>query len=82
MTDHTKKVRLVTPESKFVCHAKGIMTSRYQGRKLVSTDYDSNIIGHHRNAILPDEGSNKVFKPDIDVAYNLILTSLIALSTY
>ena len=74
MTDHTKKVRLVTPESKFVFHAEVIMTSRYQGRKLgldifrISTYNDSDIIGHLRNTLLPDEGGNKVFKPDIDTA--------------
>ena len=50
------------------------MTSRYQGRKpgidisRVSTDSYSNIIVHHRNSLLPDDGIYKVFKPDIDTA--------------
>ena len=34
----------------------------------IYTDYDSSIIGLHRNYLLPDEGSNKVFKPDLDMA--------------
>ena len=63
-TDHDKKIRLVTPEEKFVYHAQVIMTRRYQGRNLglaiyrISTDDDSDIIGCHSNDILPDEGSN------------------------
>ena len=74
MPDHTKKVSLVTSENRFVCHTEGIMNSRYQGRKLgldisrVSIDYNSNIIGHHNNMLIPDEGSNKVSKPDLDTA--------------
>ena len=79
---HTKKVSLVTPESKFVCNAEGILTSREQGRKLgldisrVSTYYYSNIIGHQRNALLPDEENNKFLKPYIYTAYknNLEIT--------
>ena len=81
-TDHTKKfslvnldkISLVTPGEKFVCHAQVIMNIRDQGRKLgldisrFSTDYDSNIIGHHRNTLPPDEGNNKVSNPDIDTA--------------
>ena len=65
MNTHTN-----TPEEIFVCHAQVIMTIRDQGSKLgldilrVSTDYDSNIIGHYRNALPPDEGSNKVSNPD------------------
>ena len=74
MPDHTKKVSLVTSENRFVCHTEGIMNSRDQGRKLgldisrVSIDYNSNIIGHHNNMLIPDEGSNKVSKPDLDTA--------------
>ena len=34
MPDHTKKVILVTPESKFVCQAELIMTRRAQGKKI------------------------------------------------
>ena len=50
------------------------MTSRDQGRKLrldiyrIFTDHNSNITGHHRNTLLPDEGSNKVSKTDLDTA--------------
>ena len=79
MPDHKKKVRLVNTKIKFVCHAEGNMNSSYQGDKLglyisrVSTDYGSNIIGHHRNALLPNESSNKFFKPDIYMAYKPIL---------
>ena len=80
-TDHNMKIslvtiddiRLVTPEDRFVCHAQFIMTSRDQGRKLgldisrIFTDHNFNIIGRHMNTLLPDEGSNKVSKPDLDV---------------
>ena len=58
------------------------------GRKLgldisrVYIDYDSNIMGHHRNAILPNEGGNKFSKPDIDMNLHLILPSLSALIIY
>ena len=71
-TDQNIKVRLVNPESKFVCHDGGITTSRDQVRKLgldisrVSTFYDSNIIGHYRNVILPDGESDKVSKTYLD----------------
>ena len=70
-----EKIILVTTKDKFVCHAQVIMTIRDQGIKLgfdisrISTDNDSNIIGRHRNVILPDDGSNKVSKPDIDTDY-------------
>ena len=79
MPDHTSNVILVTPKSKFVWHDEVIMTIRNKGRNLgldiswVSKDYDSNIIGCHSNVILPDEGSNKVSKPDIDTDYRLNL---------
>ena len=59
---HIKKIILVTPEGKSVCHAHVIMAIRYQGRKLgldisiISTYYYSNVIGCHSNALLPDEG--------------------------
>ena len=72
--DHTNNINLVNPEEKFVCHAQVIMTRRNQGGKLVlnisiiSTDYDSNIIGRHRNTLLPDEGSNMVSKPYLNTA--------------
>ena len=75
MPDHTKKVILVTPESKFVCCAEGIMNRRDQGRKLVleiskvSTDYDSNVIYHHRNALPTVEGSDNVSNSDLDMVY-------------
>ena len=48
------------------------MAIRDQGRKLgldisrAYTYYDSNVIGHHRKVLLPDEGSNNVSKPDLD----------------
>ena len=82
MPDQTKNVGLVTPESKFFCHAGGIINRRDQGRTLgldisrFSTDYDSNIIGHHRNTLLPDEGSNKVYNPDLGTSFknNLDIT--------
>ena len=60
MPDHTKKVSLVTPERKSVCYSEGVITSREQKRNLlldisrVFTDYYPNIIGQHRNAVLPD----------------------------
>ena len=63
---HTKKITLVILEDKFVCHDQVIMTSKYQRRKLrldiyrIYTYHDSDIIGCHRNALLPDEGINKV----------------------
>ena len=63
---------LVTPGGKFYCHAQVIITRRDQGRKVdleisrVSTYYDSNIIGRHRISLLPYEGRNKDYKPDID----------------
>ena len=59
-TDHTKKIRLITPEDKFLCHAQVIMTSRDQWRKLgldiswIYTDYDFDIIGHHRKVLIID----------------------------
>ena len=34
----------------------------------IFTDHDFNIIGHHRNSLLPDEWINKVSNPDIDTA--------------
>ena len=34
----------------------------------IYTDHDSNIIGCHRNALLPDEGSNTVYNPYLDTA--------------
>ena len=89
-TDHTKniilvppeKISFVSPEDKFVCNAQVIMAKRGQGRKLgldtsrIFIDYDSNIIGRHRNTLLPVEGSNKVSKPGLDTAskYNLETT--------
>ena len=33
----------------------------------IYTDYDSNIIVHHRKVLLSDEGSNKVSKTDLDM---------------
>ena len=80
--DHTKnislatldKTSLVNPKEKFVCHVQVIMTIRDQGRRLgldistISPDCYYNIICHHRNALLPDEGSNKVPKPDLNMA--------------
>ena len=72
--DHIKNNSLVTTEDKFVCYAQVIMTIRDQGGKLVIgiyriyKKYDSNIIGLHRNYLLPDEGSNKVSKPELDMA--------------
>ena len=53
-------ISLFTPEDRFVWHAQFITTSRYRGRKLgldisrISTDHNSNIIGCHRNKLLPD----------------------------
>ena len=47
------------------------MTSKNQGRKLeldiyrISTYHHSNIIGHHRNALLPDEEVYKVSNPGL-----------------
>ena len=35
----------------------------------ISTYHDSNIIGLRRNALLPDEGINKVSNPDIDMVF-------------
>ena len=73
-TNNIKNISVVTTEDNFVCHAQVIMTIRDQGSELVIdiyriyTDYDSSIIGLHRNYLLPDEGSNKVFKPDLDMA--------------
>ena len=69
-----ENISLVPPEEILVCHSQGIITNRYQGRKLVldvsrvSADHYSNIIGHHRNALLHDEVSNKFYKPDPDTA--------------
>ena len=65
-----EKISFVTPKYKFLCN-----TSRDQKRKLrvgisrISTDHDSNTIGRHRNALLPDYISNKVYKPDLDTEY-------------
>ena len=33
---------------------------------MITTEYESDIIGCHRSEILPDEGSNKVSKPNLD----------------
>ena len=76
MPDNTNKVSLVNPESNFFCHAEGIISIRDQGIKLgldiyrFSTNDYYRIISHHRNALLPGEGNNKVYKPDIDTASN------------
>ena len=84
--DHTKKIRLVTPENislvipdeKFVCHVQVVTTSRYQERNLgldissISTDHDSNIIYCHRNAL------HLILARLI----NLILAPIIVTSTY
>ena len=74
-TDHTDKIILVNTKDKFFCHFQFIMTSRYQGRKLVLDisrifiDYDSNTISYHMNALLPGEGINKAYKHDIYMDY-------------
>ena len=72
--DHTNKISLVTPDDTFSCYSQVITAIRNLGRKLeldisrVSTDYDYNIIGPHRNALFPDDGSNEVSKPVFDTA--------------
>ena len=71
---HTKKANLFTSERNIFCHYEVIMASRDQEIKLgldilrASIYYDSNIIGNKRNALLTDEGGNKVYKTDIDTA--------------
>ena len=56
--DHTKIIRVINPEEKFVCNYQVIMTRRDQGREVVldtsrvSIYYDSNIVGPHRDKIL------------------------------
>ena len=55
-------------------YSQVITTTRNPGRKVkldisrFSTDYDSYIVGPHRNALLPNEGSNEISKPDIYTA--------------
>ena len=64
--DQIKYMILVTPEDTFACYSQVITTIRNPGRKSeldiswVYTDYDSNIIVPHRNAVLPDEGRDEV----------------------
>ena len=65
----------------FVSPSQAIKINKDQGRKeglktprvrldisMIYTDYDSNIKGCHRNAILPDEGSNNIPNTDLDTA--------------
>ena len=69
-----KNIISVTTEKCFVSHAQVVVTKRDKGRKVkldisrVSTNYDSNTIGPHSNALLPDEESNKTSNTDIDTA--------------
>ena len=69
---YTKKMILLYYKEVFVYNAQVIVTSRDKERKLglyisrISTDFYSNIIGRHRNKLLPDKGRNTISKIDPD----------------